>query len=168
MTFRTFDLDACMDAHGPWVIQMAFRYLGNRQDAQDLAQDVFVKLFAYRQKIQHSRDIRPLLKTITVNCCLKKLKKTQPNLSLDRMNHESVFGNGTDADWESKASLRMDLHKALCRLTAHERMALLLTAYEGMSTREAGKALSCRAGTIKSLCFRARTKMKAFLTGREP
>ena len=158
MVSLELDLDACMDAYAQWVIQLAFRYLGNKQDAQDLAQDVFVKLYQYRRKVQLNRDIRPLLKTITVNCCLKQLKKVNVSVSLDELH---------DIKTEVHTDLKIDMQKALKTLTPHERMAIILTINEGHSTIDAGQLMGCRSGTIKSLCFRARKKMRRYFSAKE-
>jgi RNA polymerase sigma-70 factor (ECF subfamily) len=123
--------DQIMILHQRRVFRTALRILGNLQDAQDAAQDVFLRLFKYINKLDPARELSPWLYRVTVNVCHDIARKRRKTTELPEIADSSSVVNTLDLD----AEVRM-LSQALQALPEKERAAIVLRDVEGLSTKE--------------------------------
>jgi RNA polymerase sigma-70 factor (ECF subfamily) len=147
--------------HERRVLLTALRMLGRVEDAQDAAQEVFLKLHKYLRRFDDARAFSPWLYRMTVNVCR--------NIAARRRRDEGVALNGvelqaatTPPDLDDE---RRMLWLALRRLPEKERAALVLRDIEGLPTAEVARALGSSEATVRSQVSSARLKIKRFVDG---
>ena len=153
------------------VVSIAWRMLGNREDARDAAQEVYLRVFKYLGHFRAGEDFRAWLYRITINAChdLARKKRTSALGQLVEidLNQESAALESAQpgTDPESQALQQQQLafvRRALQSLPAKERAALVLRDLEGFSTEEVAQALGSRPVTVRSQVSSARAKIKTY------
>ena len=142
------------------VLRMAYFYLADRHKAEDVCQDVFVKLLTRGENIEPGKEKAWLLR-VTVNCCrdlwrgawLKRVVLGAPALEVIPSQEETV------EEREEKA----ELMRAIQRLPAVFRETILLHYYQGLGISEIAQMLHLPEGTISSRLSRGRKKLEAIL-----
>ncbi|HIS94940.1 MAG TPA: sigma-70 family RNA polymerase sigma factor [Candidatus Ventricola gallistercoris] len=142
------------------VLRMAYFYLADRQKAEDVCQDVFVKLYTRGEAIAPGREKAWLLR-VTVNCCrdlwrsawLKRVVLGAPTLDIMPAQEESIEQR------EEKA----ELMRAIQKLPAPFKETILLHYYQDMGISEIAQMLNLPEGTISSRLSRARKKLESLL-----
>lgn len=149
----------------------AFRLTGNHHDAEDLSQEVFIKVHAGLDSFRGDAGMKTWIYRIAVNTYLNKRRKkavTFMNLQDDieqtiqaRAGSHGVANvfRDTDAAVESNA-IKAFVDKALKHLSRKEHMAFVLRHYNDLSVREVADAMQVAEGTVKSLLFRAVQKLR--------
>ena len=153
------------------VVSIAWRMLGNRDDARDAAQDVYLRVFKYLARFRAGEDFRAWLYRITINVCHDfARKKGATGLAqfdqIDFVQESAALETGSRrADPESLALQEQQLaliRSALQSLPPKERAALVLRDLEGFSTEEVAHALGSRPVTVRSQVSSARAKIKTY------
>ncbi len=138
------------------VMKVALSMTASHHDAQDAAQEVFLRFFRNIKAMEADRGLAAWFRKTTVRVCLNHLERRKRiDFAEQPVSPDQFPAHGQPA---SPA-----LTRGLAQLTPRERAAFLLIYLFGFSTAEAGKTLSISAGTVKSLCFRARGKLREFL-----
>ncbi|SMB96695.1 RNA polymerase, sigma-24 subunit, RpoE [Thermanaeromonas toyohensis ToBE] len=153
------------------VYALSYQLTGNHADAQDLAQEVFVRAYLNLEKFRFEADLSTWLHRITVNLYLnsrRKNKKDNIAYSLDEplLTEEGeitrdLATTGSDpqevlADREKQSYIR----QALDSLPPKYRAVLVLREFQGLSYEDIAKVLGCSLGTVKSRLNRARQALK--------
>lgn len=153
------------------VYRLALRQLGSREDAEDAAQEVFLKAYTSIRSFRGESKLSVWLYRITCNVCTDALRRRKETASLTV---ETEEGSGElelpderfdPAALAERADLRAQIGAALARLPADARQVLLLRELGGSSYEEIAQTLSLDLGTVKSRIFRARKKLCALLGG---
>jgi RNA polymerase sigma-70 factor (ECF subfamily) len=136
------------------------RWVIREEMADEIAQDVF--LIAYQKMAMvKGQSLRPWLLTIAYRLACRAHKKTK----LEMRTLEASFA--TEYSEPEVSLARFDLDKVLNRLDRKERFLLTAWAYDGASHRELAERLAEPLGTIKTTIFRARMKLKRWLSQPE-
>lgn len=141
------------------VLRTAFRILGNWADAEDVAQEVFLRL--HRNGLAFANDAAAggWLYRVTVNLCLDRARSRRPSQEL-----QDVPSRARSAE----AALLMDEKKqqlmdALATLPTKERAAVVLREIEGLSTAEVAEALGSSEVTVRSQISKAIVRLRGIL-----
>lgn len=160
-----------LSRHQGYLYRLCYGYLGRQEDALDVMQEVYIKVFRYLESFDEEREFRPWLKRIAINSCLnyrRQRNKEQP-LSLERENEEgwSLLENlpaGDDVEEQVIGhTIQEDVRKCLELLPAGARMVITLHYFEDMPCREIAVLLDQPLGTVKNSLFRARKLIKDLL-----
>ncbi|MFI5251219.1 MAG: RNA polymerase sigma factor [Bacteroidota bacterium] len=146
------------------VFGLAYNLTGNRHDAEDLSQDVFVK--AYRSLINFRGDAKwnTWLYRITVNTCMDHGRSTSSRsaeIPYDSENNEPPTGsahshNPITPDRKAESSMiQQHIESALNTLSRQERSVFVLRHYHDFSLKQIAQTLEIAEGTVKSYLFRA-------------
>jgi RNA polymerase sigma-70 factor, ECF subfamily len=150
-------------AHERNVFRLAWRLLGNVDDAADVAQDVFLKFYRNLQAVDAARDVGPWLYRVTVNAANDVLRRRRPSISVEDMAPTSP---DPDPGQALAAGERQELaRRALELLPVKERAALVLRDIEGLSTADVAAALGSTDTTVRCQISSARVKLKRILEG---
>ena len=161
------DFDSLVEKHADFVYNVAFRMMGNPEDAEDVAQDAF--LSAYRAFDRFRGEARPTtwLYRITVNAALMRLRKTKLARTLTRTGLEDV----EVVDWAASpdreavnAELGEKLQDGISRLEPDLRAAVILRDVQGFSNAEAAETLAVTVPALKSRLHRARVLLRQYLS----
>ena len=159
--------DQLMMAHQQRVMATAWRMLGNREDARDAAQEVFLRLYKHLHKYDPQQEFFGWLYRIIINVCRDAARKRKNNQS--SFEAETEAGHLTELvsnDNSEHAAIKSEQHaivmKALSTLTEKERTVIVLRDLEGLSTAEVAQILGSSPTTIRSQISTARTKIKQY------
>lgn len=154
--------DCLMRRHERLVLATALRLLGNLADAQDAAQEVFLKLHRNLAKVEASGNLSGWLYRVTVNVCRDQRRRKPEAVAADEINELAAPAPDPQqalADAERRRALELSLR----RLSPKERAALVLRDLEGLSTEEVAVALGSSEATVRSQISKARVKVKKFM-----
>lgn len=145
------------------VLTLAWRLLGNSADAQDAAQEVFLRMFRFLHRVDTSRPFEPWLIRLTVNVCRDAGRKRTASVLLDG----DLLQSSSDPHAElHSVEQRRILHSVLQDLPEKERAAVVLRDIEGFSTAEVAEILGSSETTVRSQISSARLKLKKALLRR--
>jgi len=145
------------------VHAVAYHYAGNREEARDLAQEIFVRLYQTRGRWPEADMFVPWLIRVSRNLCLDHLrrKKARPpaeDIPVEEM--YSLAAPGSTPEEEYVAGLRRNVvHRALQALGRLSREMILLKEIQGLSLEEIASMLNIPVGTVKSRSNRARVEL---------
>jgi RNA polymerase sigma-70 factor (ECF subfamily) len=152
------------------VAATAWRLLGNREDARDATQEVFMRAFKYLKTYRPGHDFHGWLYRITVNVCrdiIRSRAKVGAQVSpadaeREQTALETIAGESDTSEAAVLAQQRAIVRRALESLPEKERTALVLRDLEGLSTDEVARMLGSRPATVRSQVSTARGKVKVF------
>lgn len=151
-----------MRRHERLVLVTALRLLGNLPDAQDVSQEVFLRLYRNLGKLESERAVAAWLYRVTVNVCHDVYRRRPSSAPVE----DAAEMSESSADPQQTA-LESERRKALMRslriLSEKERAALVLRDLEGLSTREVARTLGSSEATVRSQISKARVKLKDYL-----
>ena len=158
-----------MQSHESRIYAITLRMMGNREDAQDCAQEAMVRIYRAMGSFKGQSALATWIYRITMNTCLDELRrrKARKVTSLD-----SLVDNGwspTDTgDTPEEHGLRVEkqnaLNQAIQSLPDDMRAAIILRDVKGYSYDEIASILDANVGTIKSRISRGREKLREILS----
>lgn len=165
VNFATGDKNAfarIMKLYQSRALNFAYRYLGNREEAEDAAQDCFVKIYFNRRRFDVSKEFEPWFYQILANVCRDRIrKKSRLSNFLVRFKQEEK----TD-EMPSPDNMKPDSElfaKALQKLSASKREVIALRFNEDLSYGEIADALGISEGTVMSRLHRAKKDLERIL-----
>lgn len=151
--------------HEQRVRRLARRLLGHREDAEDAAQEVFLRLHRHLDRIDPERPLAPWLHRVTVNVCRDagRHRARRDALPLDDAEPSALEARGLGPMRRAElAEQRRMVEAGLAALTEKERTAVVLRDLEGYSAVEVAAMLGVSAVTVRTYLYRARIKMQLF------
>jgi RNA polymerase sigma-70 factor (ECF subfamily) len=160
--------DIIVERHRRSVYQVCYRFVGNHEDASDLAQDAFVRAWRGLKNFQGQAALSTWLYRIAVNVCLNRVSaKTPP---LEAIESEDRFED-TRTESAPQALMRGEraaaVRKAIASLPNKQRATLILRTYHDMSHQQIADVLGSSVGAVKANFFHALANLKRIL-GSEP
>lgn len=145
------------------VMTVAARLLGTRDDARDVAQEVFLRAFKYLHRLDRDKPVEPWLIRITVNVCrdAARARQRRRDTLVDLDTPETIDPSADQYAGVARQQERAILHRALDSLPEKERLAILLRDVEGLSTAEVASILKSSETTVRSQVSRGRLRLKA-------
>ena len=165
--------DALLSRYSPTLYRIAFRKLGNAQDAEDALQDALLSAFKNMHQFRGDAQLSTWLGSIVLNSARMQLRR--------RLNHISVSLDDKQEDgrpiWAERledstpgaeetirqTQTRENLERVVQKLPFRLRTAFRLRVFEGLSTSEAASRLGVPEGTLKARFFRARVRVIAHM-----
>lgn len=157
-------LEALIRKYQRWVFTLAYRMLGDRADAEEMAQEIFLKVYRALGRFKGDARFSTWLYRIATNHCLNHLESRRR-----RVRSESNPGHPVDQvsdptprpdDLVERADVRVLVQQALLRLTPEHRTILVLRELQGLAYEEIGELLGLESGTVRSRLHRARLELK--------
>jgi RNA polymerase sigma-70 factor (ECF subfamily) len=155
--------DELVSRHQKAVLNIAWRYCADRAVAEDLAQEIFVKVWRARGSYQPSARFSTWLYRIAVNRCLNEIRSRPRGASLPvEETLEEREGARPDDDLD-RAEVRQAVRRAVDELPPNQRMAVILSRFHELPYEEIAEAMAVSLEAVKSLLFRARENLKTAL-----
>jgi RNA polymerase sigma-70 factor (ECF subfamily) len=164
-------------AYGPRIHQLAYRYTKNWEDAEEVAQDVLMKVYRKIGAFRGDAALSSWIYRITFNTAMSRLRTGRQSRAAEQKRHEipsseeAPRGFPEPADWSSLADdqvlrreMRERLLKALTHLPQVYRIPVLLRDIQGLSTEEASAILRVKPQTLKSRLHRGRLILREHLS----
>ena len=160
------DLAALVETYSALLFRVAHSVLRNRPEAEDVVQDVFVRVIERRRSLAEIRDVRVWLIRIAWNLALDRRRRRRPE-QMDALFAEELAAGAVPADQMLDEACRIRaVLREVERLPKAERHVLLLSAADEMSTAEMAKVLRRSESGVRALLFRARARLRERL-GKE-
>lgn len=167
-------LTPLVERHYRRLYRIALGYLRQREDALDVVQEAFVKVFQAASRWDGSADAGPWLSRVTVNLAIDRWRRNKrrgqtfsPLAEGDHLEVLAAHGPAPDRGVAAReASDRMA--RALETLPERQRAVVVLRHYQELSLEEIATTLGMSLGTVKSSLHRALNRMRASLAGAEP
>ncbi|NVI98412.1 RNA polymerase sigma factor [Myxococcus sp. AM009] len=149
------------DRYHASVARFALRFVGNRERAEELTQDIFVKLYRNARAYQPTARFKTFLFRVATNHCLNEVRRGEyrtPHApdggDTEGGEMEGPRGDRPDAALEGR-ELERAVSEALAGMSARERAAFTMCRFEGMAYRDIADALEASESAVKSLIHRA-------------
>lgn len=155
------------DRYKKLVINVCYRLVGNKDEAEDLTQDVFLKIFKSARHFKHRSKVSTWIYRIAINLSLNHLrrKKYQQWFSLNdtSSSKEPVFIEIVSSDCPESAFNAQEqekiVQKAINELPPDQRVAVMLQRYDGLSCQEIAAIAECSIGAVQARLHRAKKNL---------
>ena len=154
--------EALYERHHRSVLNVAYRLLGNRDAAEDIAQEVLLKLYTSPRSYKPTAKLSTWLYRVTYNTCIDEMRRHK-SISLPDDQPASRDVASPESALES-SELAAVVQSAIASLPEKQRMAVVLQRYEGLSYQEIAEVLKTSIPAVESLLFRAKETLKARLS----
>jgi RNA polymerase sigma-70 factor (ECF subfamily) len=156
--------EAIVDQFSAMVFRLISRFFRNREDVEDIAQDVFLKLFARIDQIKPDENFTGWLARVTVNTCYDELRKSRRRKAAmetygPKESEPYVMPPETDSYGKARHALQA--------LDPKLRLPLVLKEVEEMSVEEIAQAMGITQTNVKVRLFRARRKLASMLGNKQ-
>ena len=150
------------------VLRLAMKYTGDSDDAKDIYQEVFIRVYKSLASFQFQSEFSTWLFRIASNVCIsfKRKYSKQNYLSLNDEENSTYISEIPHNDALSPDNLVVNsehgakITEALNTLSPNQKMSFLLKHYEGYKIREIAEMMNCKEGTIKKYLFESVRKLR--------
>ena len=160
---RSEAFDVIVRRHQRTVYQLCYRFVGNHEDASDLAQDVFVRAFRGLRHFKGGSALSTWLYRVGVNTCLNRMAVkrpvTEPIDAVPRADGRAIDPVAALVRGERVARVRA----AVARLPRKQRATLMLRVYQELSHEEIARVLGSNVGAVKANFFHALGNLRRML-----
>ena len=158
------------------VLSITIKYANNEDDAKDLYQEVFIRVYRGIKNFKFQSEFSTWLFRITTNVCLtyKSRSKEHLRVSIDKdfddeeneysTTKELVYDGSSPEEISSGADLGEIVNAAVESLSPKQKMTFVLKHYEGYKIREIAEMLNCKEGTVKKYLFDATKNLRKKLS----
>jgi RNA polymerase sigma-70 factor, ECF subfamily len=154
------DLTVLAKTYSGLLFRVAYSMLRSRAEAEDVVQDVFLRILKRSPDLLTVRDLRVWLIRITWNLSIDRRRRIRPE-QIDEDFAKSLVANNAPADQAFSEAQRMKaVLRELEKLPRAERQVLLLSTVEELETPEVAKVLGRSESAVRALLFRARTRLR--------
>ena len=157
------------------VLSLAYSYANDQEDAKDIYQDVFLRVFKGLKKFEFRSEFSTWLYRITVNVALthKTKKRKYSYASLDdehtdadgetRLTYEAIADDSNSDERAISSDISENIKKAIEKLSPQQKMVFTLKHFEEYKINEIAEMMSISTGTVKNYLFNATQKMREYL-----
>ena len=154
--------DELVTAYQHRVFSVALRMLRNRTEAEEVAQEVFLRVYRTVTAFRGDAKLSTWLYAIASRLCLNRLASSDRRVTRegDETLTRLASGDATPVDELERSELEATLHRAIAELPEERRIVVVLRDLEGLSYEEIAAALDLELGTVRSRLHRARMDLK--------
>ena len=162
-----YDIETLIRQYGNDVLRTAYMYVRDSNTAEDIFQDVFIKVNQKLSTFEGNSSIKTWIIRITINTCKDYIKSAWNKRVIPMMEYqEDSVVSENDYDAVEKRDTRELIRKSVMSLPAKYKDIVLCVYFQEMTLTEAANVLNIAEGTAKSRLSRARQKLKSVLEGR--
>jgi RNA polymerase sigma-70 factor (ECF subfamily) len=166
-----------VNRHQTSVLNLVYRFIGDRTQAKDLAQEVFIRVWQSAKTYKPQAKFTTWIYRITTNLCFNELKSSRRRkwFSFNRSDEdgEHTFEETLSDSAPSAEDLLLEKERsrqisdALQSLPENQRMAMILKRYDDLSYEEIGQVIGCSVSAVESLLVRAKRALREKLKNYE-
>ena len=151
--------------HQRMVHSLTFRMTGSPADAEDLAQETFIRAYEQINSFNSGAKFSTWLYSIAIHACLNWRRNEARRFQAHARCAEEMIGQQAETGiLPAESETAQQAQAALMKLPAKQRAAIVLTIYDGLNHAEAAKVLRCSETTVSWRVFAAKRKLKNWLT----
>lgn len=164
-----------VERYQPMVFRTCMGFLHHKEDADDLTQEVFIQTYQTLPAYKGDASFSTWIYRISVNASLNKIRKSQKNQLLQRL--ESVFGGDTGKEYSFpipdtenpeniliRSEHREWVQRALNSLPENQRTAIVLSKYDDLPQKEIAAIMNMTEGAVEALIQRAKANLREKLS----
>lgn len=158
-----------IDRHKLQVYNLALRMLKNREEAEETAQDVFIKIFKSLDSFKGDAKFQTWLYRIAYNTCLdriKKLNRERNTRSIDESNIHRIADSDDASDSLQKEEQHLTINACLEALPGEDHALVMMFYFEDKSLEEISAIINLKPNHIKVKLFRLRKRLETLLNKR--
>ena len=141
---------------------LAWKMLGKKEDAEDVVQEAFIRLWKGADRFSGKSGLSTYFYTIVSHLCLDRIKSI--NKGFFEEFDEFDYYPTQEINWNHAEGIEPgSIKRAMNSLSAKQRMAMLMWAYQDMTAEQIGHALEMNKNSVDQLLYRAKLKLKAEL-----
>lgn len=177
MVYTQSNFEELVEEFKEMVFNVSLHYFFNREDAEDISQQVFIKIFEQLPDFKGESEIKTWIYQIALNTCNEELryryrKKRNWKKTLfwsdlgDKISEDNLkedFGNHPGLKLEQQELGRL-MQREILKLTENQQTAFVLTQMEHLSYEETAQVMKSTVSSVESLVFRARKNLKKALS----
>lgn len=163
--FRTI-----VEKHQDYIFRLAFRYLANQQDAEEITQDVFIRLYQSRDSYKPRAKLSTYLYRIAINLSLNRIRdrKRKGLISLETLKHKQdekvILTNELNPEkMIDQKEKQVIIQSAIESLPKNQQTALILKRFEGLSYHEIADVMGTSVSAVEALLHRAKQNLQKAL-----
>jgi RNA polymerase sigma-70 factor (ECF subfamily) len=149
------------------LINFAYRFLHDQNEAEDVAQEIFLRIYSSAKKYRPTARFSTWIYRIATNLCLNELRRmrsrVQDSLETGGQKEESISlpDNSIQGPFEAYTEMERShvIRKAIDGLPPRQKTAVILCKYQGLSYKEVADIMQCSEGAVKSYLHRARESL---------
>lgn len=171
MRFQSGDLEAFSEIMAQYwdkVYEIAYGIIHNSEDAYDISQEVFIKVYKSLDSLKNLPSFDTWLHKVTANTCLDFMRRQTKYLVINDVSLIDQYHRDapieTLVDTSSDHKLLDVINEAVEDLPQRQRIVFILRYYEELSLKEIAKKLGCSIGTVKAHLFRATRQIRNLLS----
>ena len=157
------------------VLAIAYSYINNREDAKDIYQEVFIRVFKSIEKFRFKSEFSTWIYRITANVCLtyRARRKKYSYASLDEYvededGGEKPFSENIPGDLNTdqdilNSDIKSNIDAGLNKLSPQQKLVFTLKHFQELKLKEIAAIMNCTEGTIKNYLFMATQRMREHL-----
>ncbi len=156
--------DEIVSKYQQHVYSWAYCFTQNCEDAYDISQEVFIKVFRSLNGLKNSSAFNTWLRRVTINACTDFLRRQVTNQILDLSHVDKHYVNNTSPGESMETEeLKGMISKAVDQLPKRQRKVFVLRYYKDMPLKDIAEALNCSLGTVKAHLSRATRRLRSSL-----
>ncbi len=142
---------------------LAYHYLGDAEDARDVAQEIFISMYKYLDRCEGGAHLVPWMMRIARNACIDRLRRRNArppaqDLPVEEATALVATGPAPDVMWEREEQKQI-VHQAMQSMSELNREMIILKEMQGLRLEEIARMLDLPLGTVKSRSSRARVEL---------
>jgi RNA polymerase sigma-70 factor (ECF subfamily) len=159
-----------VNRHQTSVLNLIYRFIGDRTQAKDLAQEVFIRVWRAAKNYEPKAKFTTWIYRITANLCFNELKSARSKKWFSFNRSDEDGGHAFEETLADSAPSAEDIllqkersrqiSDALQSLPENQRMALILKRYDGLSYQEIAQVIDCSVSAVESLLVRAKRTLQ--------
>ena len=162
-----YEIEALIREYGNDVLRTAYMYVKDIHTAEDIFQEVFIKVNQKLSTFEGNSSIKTWIIRITINTCKDYLKSAYSRRVVPMMEYqEDAIVSESDYDEVEKQDTNHLIRETVLSLPGKYREVVLCVYFQDMTIAQAAETLNISLGTAKSRLSRARQKLKDILEGR--
>ena len=147
------------------LVALALHFLKNKEDAEDAAQEVLLRLWLYRSSLRHGKNINGLLTTMMRNHCVSKLRKVSPlTVPLEQCDADT---GGNALQWLEEKQDNELLRKAVASLSQAERRLFVMRQEAGMEIGQIAALTNSNPRSVSAVVSAARRKVFNYIINNQ-
>jgi RNA polymerase sigma-70 factor (ECF subfamily) len=164
-------LNVLVNRHKRTAYQEAYGFVGNRDDAFDISQEAFIRVYKSTNQFDSSMPFLPWFRTIIRNLSLtwlsKRTRHDDRSVELDDISFLLVDKKSNPEDKVIENESKQALGRALMKLSFEDREIIVMQHFRGMSYDEIADALELKKGTVMSRLYYARLKLAKLMSNSD-
>lgn len=167
-----------VEKYQPMVFRTCMGFLHNKDNADDLTQDIFISLYQSLPRFKYRSAFSTWLYRISINASLNKVRQSTGNPFMQSLNRildsgENIHSEFNISDMDNPESImiknehRAWVQKALDSLSENQRTAIILSKYEDLSQKEIAEIMDTTEGAVEALLQRAKANLRKKLSSSQ-